>query len=50
MLLSAKVEIAGWLLVTGSEVQLAIKTQGELLEKGHGVAVISMPSLELSEL
>ncbi|MEY8292437.1 transketolase [Carnobacteriaceae bacterium 52-44] len=46
----AKGETEGLLLATGSEVQLAIKAQEELLKKGHDVAVISMPSLELFEL
>ncbi|WP_192982023.1 transketolase [Marinilactibacillus psychrotolerans] len=46
----AKEEAEGLLLATGSEVQLAIKAQGELFEKGHDVVVISMPSLELFEL
>lgn len=45
----AKEEAEGLLLATGSEVQLAIKAQKELLEKGHDVAVVSMPSLELFE-
>ncbi len=40
----------GLLLATGSEVQLAVKAQKELLEKGHDVAVVSMPSLELFDL
>lgn len=46
----AKDEAKGLLLATGSEVQLAIKAQEKLLEKGHDVAVVSMPSLELFEL
>src|SRR5699024_6744708 len=33
----------GLLLATGSEVQLAVAAQKELLEKGHDVMVISMP-------
>lgn len=45
----AKDETDGLLLATGSEVQLAIKAQKELFEKGHDVAVVSMPSLELFE-
>ncbi|MDC3425781.1 transketolase [Aquibacillus sp. 3ASR75-11] len=32
------------LLATGSEVQLAVKAQGELKKKGHDVSVVSMPS------
>lgn len=40
----------GLLIATGSEVQLAVKAQAELLEKGHDVAVVSMPSFELFEL
>lgn len=46
----AKGETEGLLLATGSEVQLAIKAQERLLEKGHDVSVVSMPSLELFEL
>ena len=46
----AKDKAKGLLLATGSEVQLAVKAQAELLEQGHDVAVISMPSLELFEL
>lgn len=40
----------GLLLATGSEVQLAIAAQKELLEQGHDVSVVSMPSLELFDL
>ena len=40
----------GLLLATGSEVQLAVKAQVKLLEQGHDVAVVSMPSLELFDL
>ncbi len=40
----------GLLLATGSEVQLAVAAQKELLDKGHDVMVISMPSFELFEL
>ena len=40
----------GLLLATGSEVQLAVQAQKELREKGHDVAVVSMPSLELFDL
>ena len=46
----AKDEAEGLLLATGSEVQLAVQAQAELLEKGHDVTVVSMPSLELFEL
>ncbi len=46
----AKEEAEGILLATGSEVQLAIKAQKELLEQGQDVSVVSMPSLELFEL
>ncbi|MBM7552643.1 transketolase [Thalassobacillus pellis] len=34
----------GLLLATGSEVQLAVKAQDELKQKGYDVSVISMPS------
>ena len=40
----------GILMATGSEVQLAIEAQKELLEKGHDVMVVSMPSVELFEM
>lgn len=40
----------GILIATGSEVQLAMGAQKELLEKGHDVVVVSMPSVELFEL
>lgn len=40
----------GILLATGSEVQLALAAQKELLGKGKDVQVVSMPSLELFEL
>ncbi|HLR92622.1 MAG TPA: transketolase C-terminal domain-containing protein, partial [Atopostipes sp.] len=46
----AEDEADGILMATGSEVQLAVKAQKELREKGHDVAVVSMPSLELFEL
>lgn len=46
----AQDEAEGLLLATGSEVQLAIKAQKQLREKGHDVAVVSMPSFELFEL
>jgi Transketolase len=46
----AQDEAEGILLATGSEVQLAMGAQKELREKGHDVAVVSMPSLELFEL
>ncbi len=45
----AKGEAEGILMATGSEVQLAIKAQAELLEQGHDVTVVSMPSFELFE-
>lgn len=37
----------GILIATGSEVELAIKTQNELLNDGIDVRVVSMPSFEL---
>lgn len=40
----------GILLATGSEVHLAVKAQKELLNNGHDVSVVSMPSLELFEM
>ncbi len=46
----AKDEADGILMATGSEVELAIRTQKELLEQGHDVSVVSMPSLELFEM
>lgn len=46
----AKETAEGILLATGSEVQLAVAAQKELLEKGHDVSVVSMPSFELFEL
>lgn len=46
----AQEEAEGLLIATGSEVQLAISAQKELREKGHDVAVVSMPSFELFEL
>ena len=45
----AKDEVQGILLATGSEVALAVKAQAALLEKGHDVSVVSMPSFELFE-
>ena len=45
----AKDEANGILLATGSEVALAIEAQAALLEKGHDVSVVSMPSFELFE-
>lgn len=45
----AKEEAKGILLATGSEVSLAIEAQAALLEKGHDVSVVSMPSFELFE-
>ena len=46
----AQEEAEGLLIATGSEVQLAVEAQKELREKGHDVAVVSMPSFELFEL
>ncbi|MDN6195394.1 MAG: transketolase [Atopostipes suicloacalis] len=46
----AKESAEGILMATGSEVHLAVNAQKELLEKGHDVAVVSMPSLELFEM
>lgn len=46
----AKDSAEGILLATGSEVHLAVNAQKELLEKGHDVSVVSMPSLELFEM
>ena len=46
----AQNEAEGILLATGSEVSLAVSAQKELLEKGHDVSVVSMPSLELFEM
>ncbi len=46
----AKDEAEGILMATGSEVDLAIRAQKELLEQGKDVSVVSMPSLELFEL
>lgn len=46
----AQDEATGILLATGSEVSLAVEAQKELLEKGHDVSVVSMPSLELFEM
>ena len=37
-------------MATGSEVHLAVNAQAALLEKGHDVSVVSMPSLELFDL
>lgn len=50
VLSEAKDKAEGILLATGSEVHLAVAAQKELLEKGHDVSVVSMPSLELFEL
>jgi len=46
----AQEEAEGLLIATGSEVQLAVSAQKELRERGHDVAVVSMPSFELFEL
>lgn len=37
----------GLLLAAGSEVAIAIKAQGKLLEKSHDVSVVSFPSFDL---
>ena len=37
----------GILIATGSEVDLAVKAQKELAEKGKDVSVVSMPSFDL---
>lgn len=39
----------GILIATGSEVDLAVKAQKELAEKGKDVSVVSMPSFDLFE-
>jgi len=46
----AEEEPSGILMATGSEVQLALGAQAELLDQGHDVMVVSMPSVELFEL
>jgi len=46
----AEEEPSGILMATGSEVQLALGAQAELLDQGHDVVVVSMPSVELFEL
>lgn len=46
----AEEDAEGIILATGSEVHLAVEAQAELLEKGHDVSVVSMPSMELFEL
>ena len=46
----AKDKAEGVLMATGSEVHLAVNAQAALLEKGHDVSVVSMPSLELFDL
>ena len=35
------------IIATGSEVELALKAQAELKQKGQDVRVVSMPSMEL---
>lgn len=42
-----KEQLDGILIASGSEVELAIKAQAELLKRGHDVRVVSMPSMEL---
>ncbi|MCD8028591.1 MAG: transketolase, partial [Erysipelotrichaceae bacterium] len=42
-----KEKIDGILIATGSEVSLAIKAQEQLLQQGHDIRVVSMPSMEL---
>ncbi|MCD7894160.1 MAG: transketolase [Erysipelotrichaceae bacterium] len=44
---SEKETLDGILIASGSEVALAIKAQKILLEKGHDVRVVSMPSMDL---
>jgi len=45
----AEEEPSGILMATGSEVQLALGAQEALLDQGHDVVVVSMPSVELFE-
>lgn len=40
-------QLDGIIIATGSEVELAIKAQKELLAKGQNVRIVSMPSMEL---
>ena len=42
-----KEHLDGILIATGSEVELAVQAQKVLLEQGHDVRVVSMPSMEL---
>lgn len=42
-----KDHLDGILIATGSEVELAVQAQKVLLEQGHDVRVVSMPSMEL---
>lgn len=42
-----KGQLDGILIATGSEVELAIKAQEELLKQGKDVRVVSMPSMDL---
>lgn len=42
-----KEKLDGILIATGSEVELAIRAQAELLKHGQDVRVVSMPSMEL---
>ena len=42
----AKDEATGIILAAGSEVALAIEAQKELLEKGHDISVVSVPSFD----
>lgn len=46
---AAKGECEGILIATGSEVNLAIKAQEELVKENIHVSVVSMPSMELFE-
>ncbi|WP_028043696.1 transketolase [Candidatus Stoquefichus massiliensis] len=40
-------QLDGIIIATGSEVELAIQAQTELLKQGHDIRVVSMPSMEL---
>lgn len=46
---SEKEQSDGILIAAGSEVQLAVKAQAELKEKGHDVRVVSLPAWDLFE-
>lgn len=43
-------QLDGILIATGSEVELAVKAQKVLLNKGYDVRVVSMPSMELFDM